>query len=257
MKNMNNSNSFASGITNAKRVVLLIVLALLVQTSQAHHGKDFLVASSCTTPHEGSLCAHFNTQYFSENHSSESLMLFSSGLIYGLTDDIGLEFHSHFNTMSSSTHVEALALEARYNILSEADEHSSLDGTTNPFSLATSLEFEKGIVGHPSVLESRLIIGKEFGFIMLVGNLVVMQEFEEGQHPETQFVIGMKTMITNSIGMLVELLNNNHHTEGTQLSLGCSIALMKKFDVTIGTNFINQNHGTMISSFQSMMMYTF
>lgn len=239
------------------RLSLLIILSVIAQQMQAHHGKDYLNTATCVTPHAGSLCAHLSAQYFGEDHGMEAYQLFSPGIIYGITNDLGVELHSHFTRTAAHSHIEALALETRYSFFAEHSEHHHADESPNPFSLAASVEFEQGMEEHPNILESRLIFGKELGIIALVGNVIVLKEFEEGQHTQIRFAVGMRTNFTQTIGLSVELLNGNHHSNGSQLGLSCSVSPMKKIDLQFGMNITAMNNETNISSLQAMMMYSF
>ncbi|GEM_PF-2330148 len=235
-----------------------IGLILFSSTLFAQHGKDFLVASSCTTPHKGLVCAHLSTKYYrADDHEAQHYEI-SPGIIYGITNDWTTEFHSHLRNTDGVTNLEALAIETRYRFFSEHSEGHPHEEKGYPFSFAGLFEYEKRFHGMEDSFEGRLMIGKELGPIELVGNLIAAKSLDHAHHEfELRYAFGLRTSVMQSLGATFELVNGDSHLEGTQLTTGINIDITKRIDFKIGTSFNIMHGGTKLSAVQSMLMYTF
>ena len=108
---------------------------LLPAAALAHHGRDFLVTSSYKTPERGDFFAVLSSDYLRFNHEGVSGYEISPAILYGITDNWSVEFHSHHGIADGTVVLEAVAVESMIRLIGDAHDGGG-DGA--PFSLAAT-----------------------------------------------------------------------------------------------------------------------
>ncbi|MBI5464571.1 MAG: hypothetical protein HY966_06440 [Ignavibacteriales bacterium] len=239
--------------TILQTLTLLCVAAL---TAAAHHGKDFLVASSCSTPHQGLTCAHVMTDYTRANDMMPSTLLIMPGMLYGFTKDLAGEFHGHVMHSDGSYDFESMAFEMRYRFLTERTGTAA--DFSVPISIAAALEWEPFTHGGVNALTGTFIIGRSFGPVSIVGNVIASRRFGSMDDMiDTRFAFGVRSLLSGELGTTVELASGEHDAPGTQLTLGLGGEIFSQWDLKLGARFTPDQGSVRFSGVQSMLMFTF
>lgn len=242
---------------------LLGFLVLIPVDSFAHHGKEFLVASTCKTPPKGSFFALLSSEYVRSGHHSGRFE-FEPGVLYGMTNWWSVELHSHNGLSEGDFHVESIALETRFRFLGSGDVHVHDDKeafhheASSPFSLAALLEYEKGLRGLHDAFEGRFIVGRDFRPISLVANIIFQKNSdEEGRRFKFRYAVGVKNSFNETIGMGIELDGGTQHETGVRLTPGIYTTLTKDLDLRVGVSFGLGDTGDEGLSLRGTLLYEF
>jgi len=230
----------------SRRLILwAAALAVLVSPSPAlaHHGKGFLLVESDEMPHKREVY-FFSSQDFVHRDEEDEYEL-SPALLFGLSDRVAIEVHSHFEKAEGeSLRYEAFAPSLRVGL---TDPESDA-----PLKLGLAAEYEIARGDAEDRFETRLIAAYRTSDVNLTANLIAERitgedgEWEWGYAaglrpwPERRFGVGLEALGTLSGPSSHEILGGLYFTEERfTLKLGVGTGFGEEGpELTIRTGFV-------------------
>ncbi|MEE9189816.1 MAG: hypothetical protein V3U16_03500 [Candidatus Neomarinimicrobiota bacterium] len=248
-------------LKSLKAITLSIIF--LCSVVFAHHGKDYFVATSYSTPHKGDFLALLSFDYdsrASHHHESENHLAAENdgfslepGFLYGLSDKWSLELHTHNLIADGALHTESFALESLIRIFDEKNDHTHF---SPPFSIAVLLEYGFGFEETPDDLELQLIMGKDLRLFSLVANLIAQKMMENNEQFQYKVALGINPYLPGSISGTLEFDMGFGENSEIYLTPGIRFSPSAKLDFRIGTS-INLHADNSDFIMRSMIIYEF
>ena len=218
-----------------KRALAVISLYALVVNVYAHHGKNYLVTGSFEIPRPGSWHALFAADF--RNRFGAQFYEIEPGVLYGITDRLAVELHTHHASDDGAFRAEAVSLESRFGLFghfSEGDEQIERErGRTG---MALLFEFEKGLGDQSDRYEARAILGAERGDYTFAGNLIWQQAFDENRSHEKRYAFGVKRTFSTSLGIGAELDGSFQDLSAARFTPGIFVSTGARVDVKLGAS---------------------
>lgn len=166
-------------------LIAILLLTFIYLPVSAHHGKDYIEAEGYQTLGKKEILAFWVTNYHvpETNNSNLNHWELEPGILYGFTNHLGLEIHSHIEKEKSETfRYLSTALEARFRL-----------GEENLWFVdpAVSIEYEISATDEPDQLGFRIILGKNSGQLNFTFNLLGNQALDSNGAFETSYVFGV------------------------------------------------------------------
>ena len=173
----------------------VLVVAATPRPALAHHGKGFLIVESDELPHARQVFLF--TDFGLAHHEEEDEIELSPGLLFGLSDRVAFELHTHFaKHEGESLGYEAVAPALKLGLTPPESEE--------PLKLSFSAEYEFGSDDHPNVFEGRVIAAYRTHDVNLTFNLIGEKSNEEESELEWGYDAGLRPWPERELGVGLE-----------------------------------------------------
>ncbi len=214
----------------SKILFLSLIVAFNFSVGKAHHGKDYVVTEGYSTPERKEWLLFLVSDYHvpNRNHSDFNYLLLQPGFLFGLTNHLALEFHSHLEKLQNEKlKYQSTALEFRLRFLEEEQQF---------LSPAISLEYERSASDEPDALKSVFILSKFFGKINLTGNLILNKELSPGEKVKTDYAFGLNRRVFSFDKLSLEFNGNLHQAQQHYLTPSFYLSVLKNLNLKLGAS---------------------
>lgn len=215
------------------------VLILLNGTAHAHHGKDYIEIEGYASPEKGEYLLFSLVDYHVPQREISDLTYWRivPGILYGVTDRLGFEAHSHISkTGGGDFKYDASAIEARFRIGEE---------NVWPVNLAGSIEYELSASDEADEIELRLILGRNFGMVNATFNYWGNQGLSKKEPLVSNYGIGGNRSLfifqKMSLELVGTLFNGNEHYIIPSFYLPVTERISIKAGLAIGISRISED----------------